>query len=291
MELGQVTSRSEVLDSIGIKGVHLYNDKRMDPHDGRYVPVINGVANSNAKITVRQQSRIIYETTVPPCPFALKDYYVAINGADLDVTVEEADGSKRLFTVPYASVAQLMTKGEVDWDFAVGTLNNNDNSDSPWVLTTNGNYGLSDIFTLYGGIQSMEEDYLAGMLGLAMNTRLGAIAVDVIHSRASLEDIGALQGQSYRISYSNVLDATQTNFSFSAYRYSTKDYLSLNDVISLQNSIDSYSDDHDTNRNDAYRNSYSHSKMSFRLTSINLLSSTERITAHSISAAPDELLG
>lgn len=108
---------------------------------------------------------------------------MAINGADLDVTVEEADGSKRLFTVPYASVAQLMTKGEVDWDFAVGTLDNNDNSDSPWVLTTNGNYGLSDIFTLYGGIQSMEEDYLAGMLGLAMNTRLGAIAVDVIHSR------------------------------------------------------------------------------------------------------------
>jgi outer membrane usher protein len=50
MELGQVTSRSEVLDSIGIKGIHLYNDKRMDPHDGRYVPVINGVANSNAKL-------------------------------------------------------------------------------------------------------------------------------------------------------------------------------------------------------------------------------------------------
>ena len=260
MELGQVTSRSEVLDSIGIKGVHLYNDKRMDPHDGRYVPVINGVANSNAKITVRQQSRIIYETTVPPGPFALKDYYLAINGADLDVTVEEADGSKRMFTVPYASVAQLMTKGEVDWDFAVGTLDDDSNDDSPWVFTTNGNYGLSDIFTLYGGIQSMEEDYLAGMLGLAMNTRLGAIAVDVIHSRASLDDIGVLQGQSYRLSYSNVLEATQTNFSFSAYRYSTKDYLSLNDAISLQNSIDNYSDDHDTNPNDAYRNNYSHSK-------------------------------
>lgn len=260
MELGQVTSRSEVLDSIGIKGVHIYNDKRMDPHDGRYVPVINGVANSNAKITVRQQSRIIYETTVPPGPFALKDYYLAINGADLDVTVEEADGSKRMFTVPYASVAQLMTKGEVDWDFAAGTLDDDGDDDSPWVLTTNGNYGLSDIFTLYGGIQSMEEDYLAGMLGLAMNTRLGAIAVDVIHSRASFDDIGVLQGQSYRLSYSNVLEATQTNFSFSAYRYSTRDYLSLNDAISLQNSIDSYSDDHDTNPNDAYRNNYSHSK-------------------------------
>lgn len=131
----------------------------------------------------------------------------------------------------------------------------------------------------------------AGMLGLAMNTRLGAIAVDVTHSRASLDDIGVLQGQSYRLSYSNVTEATQTNFSFSAYRYSTKDYLSLNDAISLQNSIDSYSDDHDTNPNDAYRSNYSHSKMSFRLTSINPLPLTAKITAHFISAALDELLG
>lgn len=260
MEMGQVTSRSEVLDSVSIKGLHVYNDKRMDPHDGRYVPVINGVANSNAKITVRQQSRIIYETTVPPGPFALKDYYVAINGADLDVTVEEADGSKRLFTVPYASVAQLMTKGEIDWDFAAGTLDDEGNNDSPWVLTTNLNYGLSDIFTLYGGVQSMEEEYFAGMIGLAVNTPLGAVALDVVHSRTSVDDIGVLQGQSYRFTYSNVLEATQTNFSFNAFRYSTKDYLSLNDAVSLKDSLNTYTDEHDTSRNDAYRNSYRHSK-------------------------------
>jgi len=264
MEMGQVTSRGEVLDSVRIKGLHLYNDERMDPHDGRYVPVINGVASSNAKITVRQQSRIIYETTVPPGPFALKDYYVAINGADLDVTVEEADGSKRLFTVPYASVAQLMTKGEVDWDFAAGTIDSDSEADSPWVLTTNGNYGLSDIFTLYGGVQSMEEEYLAGMLGLAVNTSLGAFALDVVHSRTSIDEVGTLQGQSYRFTYSNVLEATQTNFSFNAFRYSTEDYLSLNDALSLKDSLSTYSDEHDTSRNNAYRNGYRHSKNEFQ---------------------------
>ena len=264
LEMGQVTSRSEVLDSVSIKGLHVYNDKRMDPHDGRYVPVINGVANSNAKITVRQQSRIIYETTVPPGPFALKDYYVAINGADLDVTVEEADGSKRLFTVPYASVAQLMTKGEVDWDFAAGTLDDDGDEGSPWVLTTNGNYGLNDIFTLYGGVQSMEEEYFAGMVGLAINTPFGAVALDVVHSRTSLDDVGVLQGQSYRFTYSNVLEATQTNFSFNAFRYSTEDYLSLNDAISLKDSLNNYTDEHNTSRNDAYRHSYQHSKNEFQ---------------------------
>ena len=265
LEMGQVTSISEALDSVSIKGVHLYNDERMDPRDGRYVPVINGVANSNAKITVRQQSRIIYETTVPPGPFALKDYYVAINGADLDVTVEEADGSKRFFSVPYASVAQLMTKGEVDWDFATGTIDNDYSNDTPWVITGNGNYGLSDIFTLYGGLQVMESDYQAGMLGMALNTRLGAIAFDAIHSRASLDDVGDLQGESYRLTYSNVLDTTNTNFSLTAYRYSTKDYLSLNDTLSLQNSIANYADENDLSSDNAYRNNYLHSKNEFQV--------------------------
>lgn len=264
MELGQVTSRSEALDSVGIKGLHLYNDKRMDPHDGRYVPVINGVANSNAKVTVRQRSRIIYETTVPPGPFALKDYYVAINGADLDVTVEEADGSKRIFTVPYASVAQLMTKGEVDWDFAAGALDNDSRDESPWVITTNGNYGLSDLFTLYGGVQAMESDYQAGMLGLAINTQLGAIAFDVIHSRATIDGPGILQGQSYRLTYNNILEVTNTNFSLSAYRYSTQDYLSLNDAISLQDSIADYADEYNTSRDHAWQNEYLHSKNEFQ---------------------------
>ncbi len=102
------------------------------------------------------------------------------------------------------------------------------------------------------------------MVGLAINTPFGAVALDVVHSRTSLDDVGVLQGQSYRFTYSNVLEATQTNFSFNAFRYSTEDYLSLNDAISLKDSLNNYTDEHNTSRNDAYRHSYQHSKNEFQ---------------------------
>ena len=62
-------------------------------------------------MTVRQGSNIIYQTTVPPGPFTLQDVYPSGYGSDLEVSVKEADGSVEVFSVPYASVAQLLRPG------------------------------------------------------------------------------------------------------------------------------------------------------------------------------------
>ena len=95
LEAGEVRTNANMMDSVSLDGVHLYNDAQMDPSANSYVPVIRGVANSNAKVTVRQEGRIVTQITVPPGPFAISDYYAAQNGSDLDVTVEESDGSTR----------------------------------------------------------------------------------------------------------------------------------------------------------------------------------------------------
>lgn len=55
-------------------------------------------------------SNIIYQTTVPPGPFTLQDVYPSGYGSDLEVSVKEADGSVEVFSVPYASVAQLLRR-------------------------------------------------------------------------------------------------------------------------------------------------------------------------------------
>lgn len=125
----------------------------------------------------------------------------------------------------------------------------------------------------------------AGMLGLAMNTRLGAIAVDVIHSRASFDDIGVLQGQSYRLSYSNVWRQHRLTSALApivtvpetisrlmtpslckivSIAIATITILTLTMRIATTTAI---------------------LKMSYRLTSINPLPLTAKITAHFISAA------
>ena len=60
-------------DTIGLRGVNLSTDDNMFPDGMRsYAPEIRGVAQSNALVTVRQGSNIIYRTTVPPGPFTCR---------------------------------------------------------------------------------------------------------------------------------------------------------------------------------------------------------------------------
>lgn len=62
-----------------------------------YAPDIRGIARTNAVVTVRQNDRIIYETTVPPGAFVIEDLYPTGYGGNLDVKVTEADGSVQSF--------------------------------------------------------------------------------------------------------------------------------------------------------------------------------------------------
>ncbi|VFS81996.1 Heat shock protein E [Kluyvera cryocrescens] len=74
---------------------------------------------------MKQNGSTIYQTTVPPGPFTLSDVIPQRYGNDLDVTVEEADGSKTTFTVAYSSVPQLIRKGYGRWEVAAGELHDN----------------------------------------------------------------------------------------------------------------------------------------------------------------------
>ena len=64
-----------------------------------YAPIIRGVANTNAKVTITQGGYKIYETTVHQVPSRLMTSASGF-GSELLVTIEEADGSKRTFTQP-----------------------------------------------------------------------------------------------------------------------------------------------------------------------------------------------
>ncbi|WP_312754831.1 fimbria/pilus outer membrane usher protein, partial [Escherichia coli] len=91
-----------------VRGMRLYSDSRMLPSAlASYAPIIRGVANSNAKVTVTQNGYKIYESTVPPGEFVIDDLSPSGFGSELVITIEEADGSKRSFTQPFSSVVQL----------------------------------------------------------------------------------------------------------------------------------------------------------------------------------------
>lgn len=228
VRMGETSTRGQLFDTLPFKGIELVNDDRMLPQSQRgYAPDVRGIARTNARVTVRQNSRVIYETTVSPGAFVIDDLYPTGYGGNLDVTVTEADGSVQTFSVPYASVTQLLRPGMHRYDIVAGKLNDPSISFNPTLYQATYQRGLTNILTAFGGIQGSGADYYALQGGLAVSTVVGAFSASVTQARTHLKeqkDTVASSGQSYQVSYSKFLPETNSNLTVAAYRFSTSGY-------------------------------------------------------------------
>lgn len=224
--MGETSTQGQLFDTLPFKGIELVNDDRMLPQSLRgYAPDIRGIARTNARITVRQNSRVIYETTVSPGAFVINDLYPTGYGGNLDVTVTEADGSVQSFSVPYASVTQLLRPGIHRYNIVAGKLNDPSISFNPTLYQATYQRGLTNNLTGFGGVQGSSADYYALQGGLAFSTIVGALSVSVTQARTHLQDDAvANSGQSYQVSYSKFIPDTNSNLTVAAYRFSTAGY-------------------------------------------------------------------
>ena len=231
LTVGDSFTSGEVFDSIGLRGVQIATDDRMLPQSLRgYAPTVRGVAESNAKVSVRQNGMLIYQTTVAPGPFVIDDLYATGYGGDLEVEVNEANGRVRRFSVPYAAVPQLLRPGSTRFSVAAGQLRDNGLAHRPDVVQATVQHGFTNLLTGYAGMAGAS-GYGELLLGGALNTRYGALALDVTGSHTRLPGMGSMNGQSTRLSYSKTLAETGTTLTVAAYRYSTSGYLSLGDAM------------------------------------------------------------
>ncbi|WP_434643534.1 fimbria/pilus outer membrane usher protein [Klebsiella sp. I138] len=232
--MGESYTQGQLFDTVPFTGVSLASDDRMLPESLRgYAPEIRGIARTNALVSVRQNGQIIYETTVTPGEFLINDLYPTGYGGSLDVVVKEADGQEQHFEVPYAAVTQLLRPGNWRYSFTGGKLRNSRLSQKPGFGEITWQQGLANRITGYSGAQ-VAPGYYALQSGLAVGTPFGAVSGDVTHTDSSSPTNGSLQGQSYRLSYSKYLPETGSNFSLATYRFSTRNYLSIQDAMSLR---------------------------------------------------------
>lgn len=231
LTLGDSYTDGTMFDSIGLRGFQLATDDRMLPDSQRgYAPLIRGIAQSNARVTITQNGVKLHETTVPPGPFEINDLYATGYGGDLRVTVTEADGSQHSSAVPYASVAQLLRPGTTRYTLAAGKVRETLTSGNDKLLQATVQHGFTNLLTGYGGVV-LAQGYQAGLLGTAWNTPLGAIALDVTHSRLHKAGLASSAGHSIRVSYNKFVPATNTSVALAAYRYSSSGYWSLREAV------------------------------------------------------------
>ena len=236
--IGDTATTGNVFDSFSFRGVQLASDPRMQPQSQQgYAPVIRGVANSNAKVSILQNGQTIYETTVAAGPFQIKDLYPTGFGGMLTVVITEANGGQHSFQVPYASLLQLVRAGTAYYALTAGELRIPTRTIStdyrPKFMQGTLQYGISNQLTSYGGA-IVAEDYDAGVLGVALNTKLGALALDYSLAQTRVATFEDMTGHSLRLSYSKLLPDTGTNFAMAAYRYSSAHYFNLQDAVQAQ---------------------------------------------------------
>jgi outer membrane usher protein len=234
LTLGDTSTTGEIFDSVSFRGAQLATDDRMLPESMRgFAPVVRGVAETNARVTIRQNGQVLQETNVAPGPFEINDLYSTGYGGDLEVTVTEADGRSKEFTVPFASVAQSLRPGVTRFSATAGLLRNDSLDDKPGFAQFTIQRGLTNTVTGYGGVVA-SNGYGAMNLGGALNTSLGAFSMDATGSYTNVPSAHSMQGTSLRVGYSKFIGATDTNFSVAAYRFSTAGYLNLNDAASVR---------------------------------------------------------
>lgn len=231
LTIGEISSDNGVIESTPYLGVKLVSDESMLPQSERgFAPTVTGLVQSNAIVTISQNGNVIYQTTVPPGRFAINDLYPTSYSGDLEVTIEEANGTVRSFIQPFSAVPMMQRAGTLKYSVDIGKYNVDGARRKPNFAQASAIYGLPYNLSVYGGFL-VSQDYQAYTIGAGVNLgKIGAISTDITEASVQLIDKKSAKGQAYRIQYSKYIPNTGTSFSLASYRYSTKNYYDFSDL-------------------------------------------------------------
>lgn len=232
LTLGERSTPADIFGSVPFRGLMLGTDERMVPYNQRsFVPVVKGIARTQALVEVRQAGYLIYSTTVAPGAYELSDLSASSNG-DLDVTVIEANGQQQHFIVPLTSPAISLHKGYMKYNLMAGQYRPaNDGVHQATVAQATMMYGLPLNMTAYGGLQ-WSEHYQGASLGIGfLMGRIGALSFDGTEGLGDLPDGKSISGKVWRIRYNKTFDATGTGVFLDSMQYDSGGSASLRDVL------------------------------------------------------------
>lgn len=232
LTLGENYINSDIFSSWLYTGVSLESDERMFPPRMRgYAPQISGIADTNARVVISQQGRVLYDATVPAGPFTIQDLDSSIRGR-LDVEVIEQNGQKKTFQVDTAYVPYLTRPGKIRYKLISGRSRNYEHTtEGPIFAAGEASWGISNSWSAYGG-SILANNYNAFALGVGVDLNsFGALSADVTQSIARIPEQNIQMGKSWRVNYSRRFDEANTDISFAGYRFSEREYMTMEQYL------------------------------------------------------------
>lgn len=232
LTLGQIYSSGQFFSGLSFNGLNISTDERMLPESMRgYAPVIQGIAQTKAKVSVLQNGKEIYQTSVAPGAFKITDLYPTNYQGDLTVLIYEADATVKQFKVPFSALPESLRAGLSRYNFDIGRTR--DIGEDSYFSNFTYQRGINNAMTLNTGLR-IAEDFQALLLGATYSSFLGAFGSNMTYAQSKIEQLGRVQGWQASLTYSKTMQPTNTHISLAGYRYSTDGYRDLNDVIALR---------------------------------------------------------
>ena len=239
---GEITTAGDIFESFPAEGIRLRTNEGMLPvRDRAYTPIVEGVAETEATIIVRQHDRIIQSINVAPGPFRLDQLPVMARDGEIEVVIREADGKERLLSVPYASVPRMLKAGQYRYDLAAGRYSRDEapENSTGYFLTGTLEAGLPLDVTMSGGLL-LSENYRALNLGSALSLGpAGAMSLDMTYAKTDEEPAlgrAASDGSSWRLRYEKTFERTGTSITFTHKRRPETGYRDFAETFSEKRS-------------------------------------------------------
>jgi outer membrane usher protein FimD/PapC len=211
-QVGQISSHNPLFGGVQLSGLQFYPDGQSRAAAGGNHAVVEGLAQSQSRVEVRQSGALIYSTLVPEGPFRLAGLPLLNDTSDLDVSVIDVRGVRRSFVVPAASFAGAGPAAP-GYYFSVGKLRKNtlEEGPSPRVAMASGTWGLGRDSSAGFGLLSAD-DY--GSAGVTLNSVfVQRVSVGARHN-LSRDSKNAVSGSRSSVSVSSpVLPNVDVNLS------------------------------------------------------------------------------
>ena len=242
LTIGDSTTPGNSFDAFQFRGVQLASDDGMLPDSQQgYAPTIRGVAQTNARVTVRQNGFVVYSTYVAPGPFVLDDLYPTSTSGDLEVTITEADGRETKFRQAFSAVPTLLRDGAWRYSVTGGQYRNGYSSVSTGSGNAKPNFvqgtlarGLGREYSVYGGMIASDV-YQSILFGAGKNLRdFGAISADLSQAHTKGQFNQSYDGQSLRFLYAKSFENYGTSVRMAGYRYSTGGFRTFQEAAQMQ---------------------------------------------------------
>ncbi|GAA0364372.1 fimbria/pilus outer membrane usher protein [Serratia ureilytica] len=163
LQAGQVSLSNSLFGTGQVLGFQLFPESALTSGQGG-AGLVEGVAQTQSVVEVRQSGVLVYSTAVPAGPFRLQGFSLLNTRTDLEVTLTGSNGEIRKFIVPAATLlarAPLVSPG---LSFGAGRLEQQDGK-APLLGTVASGWQLTPFTSLNAGVLG-SAPYRAGSLNL-----------------------------------------------------------------------------------------------------------------------------